>query len=41
VTYADRADLAFGNLRYFPGRDRSVFLEIGYYHRQTGSQFGT
>jgi outer membrane receptor protein involved in Fe transport len=29
--YADRADLAFGNLRYFPGRDRSVFVEIGYY----------
>jgi len=28
--YADRADLAFGNLRYFPGRDRSFFVEIGY-----------
>jgi outer membrane receptor protein involved in Fe transport len=32
--YADRADLAFGNLRYFPGRDRSVFLEIGYHRDQ-------
>jgi iron complex outermembrane recepter protein len=32
--YADRADLAFGNLRYFPGRDRSVFVEIGY-HRDS------
>jgi outer membrane receptor protein involved in Fe transport len=28
--YADRADVAFGNLRYFPGRDRGVFVEIGY-----------
>lgn len=37
VTYADRADLAFGNLRYFPGRDRSVFVEIGYYRPQSGS----
>ncbi len=35
VTYADRADLAFGNLRYFPGRDRSVFVEIGYYRQQS------
>jgi len=30
TAYADRADFAFGNYRYFPGRDRSVFLEIGY-----------
>jgi outer membrane receptor protein involved in Fe transport len=29
--YADRADVAFGVLRYFPGRDRSVFVEIGYH----------
>lgn len=28
--YADRADFAFGNYRYFPGRDRSVFVEVGY-----------
>jgi iron complex outermembrane recepter protein len=28
--YADRADFAFGNYRYFPGRDRNVFLEIAY-----------
>ena len=34
--YADRADLAFGNLRYFPGRDRSVFVEIGYHRQQAG-----
>jgi outer membrane receptor protein involved in Fe transport len=26
--YADRADFAFGNYRYFPGRPRSVFAEI-------------
>jgi outer membrane receptor protein involved in Fe transport len=30
TAYADRADFAFGNYRYFPGRDRSVFVEIGY-----------
>ncbi|MGH8264735.1 MAG: TonB-dependent receptor, partial [Steroidobacterales bacterium] len=35
VAYADRADVAFGNLRYFPGRDRSVFLEIGYHSAQS------
>lgn len=34
VAYADRADLAFGNLRYFPGRDRSIFVEIGYHRDQ-------
>ncbi|AMN45867.1 hypothetical protein ACG33_01830 [Steroidobacter denitrificans] len=28
--YADRADFAFGSYRYFPGRDRTVFLEMGY-----------
>jgi len=28
--YADRADYAFGNYRYFPGRPRSWFLEIAY-----------
>jgi outer membrane receptor protein involved in Fe transport len=26
--YADRADFAFGNYRYFPGRPRSVFAEF-------------
>jgi outer membrane receptor protein involved in Fe transport len=28
--YADRADYAFGNYRYFPGRGRAAFLEIGW-----------
>jgi iron complex outermembrane receptor protein len=28
--YADRADYAFGNYRYFPGRDRTVFIEMRY-----------
>jgi iron complex outermembrane recepter protein len=28
--YADRADFAFGNYRYFPGRERSAFLELRY-----------
>lgn len=28
--YADRADFAFGNYRYFPGRDRTVFVEVSY-----------
>jgi outer membrane receptor protein involved in Fe transport len=28
--YADRADFAFGNYRYFPGRGRSVFVEFRY-----------
>lgn len=28
--YADRADISFGNWRYFPGRDRTWFLELGY-----------
>ena len=28
--YADRADFAFGNYRYFPGRARTLFVEIGY-----------
>jgi iron complex outermembrane recepter protein len=28
--YADRADFAFGDYRYFPGRERNVFLEIAY-----------
>jgi outer membrane receptor protein involved in Fe transport len=27
---ADRADYAFGNYRYFPGRGREVFVEIRY-----------
>lgn len=29
-SYADRADFAFGNYRYFPGRGRAVFLEVRY-----------
>jgi iron complex outermembrane receptor protein len=28
--YADRADFAFGNYRYFPGRGRAAFLSIDY-----------
>lgn len=28
--YADRADFAFGQYRYFPGRERSAFLSITY-----------
>jgi outer membrane receptor protein involved in Fe transport len=28
--YADRADFAFGNYRYFPGRGRTVFVEVKY-----------
>ena len=28
--YADRADFAFGNYRYFPGRGRELFVEFRY-----------
>jgi outer membrane receptor protein involved in Fe transport len=28
--YADRADHAFGNYRYFPGRSRALFAEIAW-----------
>jgi outer membrane receptor protein involved in Fe transport len=28
--YADRADFAFGSYRYFPGRDRAYFFELGW-----------
>ena len=28
--YADRADFAFGNYRYFPGRGRTLFVEVKY-----------
>jgi outer membrane receptor protein involved in Fe transport len=38
TAYADRADFAFGNYRYFPGRDRSLFLEIGYSSGTRGSR---
>lgn len=30
AAYADRADYAFGNYRYFPGRGRELFAEIRY-----------
>ncbi|MEO8223801.1 MAG: TonB-dependent receptor [Gammaproteobacteria bacterium] len=30
VRYADRADFAFGDYRYFPGRDREAFLELAW-----------
>jgi len=28
--YADRADFAFGNYRYFPGRGRAAFVELAW-----------
>jgi len=28
--YADRADFAFGNYRYFPGREREILLQIAW-----------
>jgi outer membrane receptor protein involved in Fe transport len=31
--YADRADVAFGSWRYFPGRPRAAFLEVGWQPR--------
>lgn len=30
TAYAERADFAFGQYRYFPGRDRSLFVEFGW-----------
>jgi hypothetical protein len=30
TAYADRADYAFGNYRYFPGRGRTAFIELGW-----------
>jgi len=30
TAYADRADFAFGEFRYFPGRGRAYFLELGW-----------
>jgi outer membrane receptor protein involved in Fe transport len=30
TAYADRADFAFGNYRYFPGRGRAVFLALDF-----------
>jgi len=30
TAYADRADYAFGNYRYFPGRGRAAFLAVDY-----------
>jgi iron complex outermembrane receptor protein len=30
TAYADRGDYAFGTYRYFPGRPRTLFLEVGY-----------
>jgi outer membrane receptor protein involved in Fe transport len=30
TAYADRADFAFGDFRYFPGRGRAYFLELGW-----------
>jgi outer membrane receptor protein involved in Fe transport len=31
--YADRADFAFGSFRYFPGRGRTLFVELSYQPR--------
>jgi iron complex outermembrane receptor protein len=31
--YADRADFAFGNYRYFPARGRAVFLSVDFAHK--------
>jgi outer membrane receptor protein involved in Fe transport len=31
--YAERADLAFGQYRYFPGRERELYLQIDYKSR--------
>jgi outer membrane receptor protein involved in Fe transport len=30
IPYADRADFAFGDYRYFPGRGRAYFVEVGW-----------
>jgi len=30
ASYAERADFAFGQYRYFPGQDRSLFVEFGW-----------
>jgi iron complex outermembrane recepter protein len=30
TAYAERADFAFGEYRYFPGRDRTLFIELGW-----------
>jgi len=30
TAYADRADFAFGSHRYFPGRARAFFIELGW-----------
>jgi iron complex outermembrane receptor protein len=31
VRYAERADFAFGNYRYFPGEGRTLLLALRYY----------
>jgi outer membrane receptor protein involved in Fe transport len=31
--YAERADFAFGDYRYFPGRDRELYLEVAFSSR--------
>ncbi|MDX1460764.1 MAG: TonB-dependent receptor [Xanthomonadales bacterium] len=35
--YADRADFAFGDFRYFPGRGRELFAEIRYTPKVSGN----
>ena len=34
---ADRADFAFGQYRYFPGRGRELFVEFRYAERRNES----
>ncbi len=35
--YADRADFAFGSHRYFPGRGRAAFVEVGWRRLQSAA----
>jgi len=37
-SYADRADYAFGDYRYFPGRGRELFIELSYAPRAPGTR---
>jgi hypothetical protein len=33
TAYADRADFAFGNYRYFPAQGRAVFVSVDFVSR--------
>jgi outer membrane receptor protein involved in Fe transport len=37
IDYADRADYAFGDYRYFPGRGRELFIELRYQPDASGN----